>query len=195
MIGIDAALPFEPQLARALGVEVVLDLEAHVARELLRVLADEQVVIGLLEHGLGDERRRAHAFDARHAAGALGRPVHAARVELHDAFGVGQAAVADAGVFGIELAQVDAGDDGVEHVGALRDHLERLLHAGDRPAVLVAVAVGRRDDDRLDRAGGDGRRLAEHGSRGGDGEAGGAGLDELAAGDFPGHGSSLIGGC
>ena len=116
----------------------------------------------MLEHRLGDQRRRAHAFERRDAAGALGRAVHAARVELHDAFGVGQAAVADAGLVRIELAEVDAGDERVEHVGALGDHVERLLHADVGAAVLVDVAVVRRDDDRLDGAGLDGRRLAEH---------------------------------
>ena len=42
------------------------------------------------------QRRRAHAFERRDAAGALRRPVHAARVELDDAVRVRQAAVADA---------------------------------------------------------------------------------------------------
>src|SRR5262249_33493291 len=33
---------------------------------------------------------------------------------------------------------------------AIRDHLERLLHAGDGSAVLEPVAVGGRNDDWLD---------------------------------------------
>ena len=77
------------------------------------------------------------------------RPVHAARIELHHAVGVGKPAVADARVVGIELDDVDAGDQGLEHVGAARHQLEGLLHAGHLAAVPVEVAVGRRDDDRL----------------------------------------------
>ena len=83
----------------------------------LRALADEQVVIGLVHHRLGHQRRGAHALEAGHAAGALLGPVHAAGVELHDAVGVGQAAVADAGLLGVELDDVHAGDHRVEHVG------------------------------------------------------------------------------
>ena len=162
VIGIDAALPLQPQPARLLGVEVVLDLEAHVAREVLRALADQQVVVGHLEHRLGHQRRRAHAFERGDAAGALRRAVHAARVELHDAVGVRQPAVADAAFGRIELADVDAGDQRVEHVGALGDHVERLLHADFGAAVLVDVAVVRGDDHRLDAVGLHGRRLAEH---------------------------------
>ena len=126
-------------------------LKPMLARELLRRrLTDDQVMIGLLENGFGDERRRAYTFEAGDAAGAFGRTVHAARIELDDAFGVGQSAVADARVLRIELAEVDAGDDRVEHIGALRHHLERLLHAGDRTAVLETVAVGRSDDNGSD---------------------------------------------
>ena len=113
---IGAPLPFQPGGARPLGVEIVLDLEAHAPREPLRVLPDDQVVIGVVHHLLRHERRRAHALDARHRAGALARAVHARGVELHDAFGVRQAAVADARVLGIELDDVDAGDERVEDV-------------------------------------------------------------------------------
>ncbi len=136
VLGIDAPLPFQPQPARLLGVEVVLDLEAHVAREVLRALADQQVMVGLLEHRLGDERRRAHAFEGGDAAGALRRPVHAARVELHDAVGIRQPAVADAGVGRIELAEVDAGDQRVEHVAALVIRLNAFCTPDSVPPFL-----------------------------------------------------------
>ena len=53
-------------------------------------------MVGVVHDGLRHERRRAHALEARDAAGPLLRAVHAARVELDDAVGVRQAAVADA---------------------------------------------------------------------------------------------------
>ena len=49
-----------------------------------------------VHHFLRDQRRRAHAFETRHAARPLLRAVHAARVELDDAVGVRQPAIADA---------------------------------------------------------------------------------------------------
>ena len=63
----------------------VLDLEAHVARERLRTLPDEQVVIGVL-HALpcATSEGVSHALQRRHAARLLPRPVHAAGIELHD---------------------------------------------------------------------------------------------------------------
>src|SRR3712207_6873272 len=50
---------------------VVFDLEAHVAGELLRARAHQQMVIRLLEHRLGDQGRRAHPFERRHRPGLL----------------------------------------------------------------------------------------------------------------------------
>ena len=38
---VDTTFPFEPEFARFLGVEVILDFHAHVAREALRSGADE----------------------------------------------------------------------------------------------------------------------------------------------------------
>ena len=153
MQGIGPALPFEPLAARVLGVEVVLDLEAHAARELLCPFADQQVMVGEIHHHLRHPGRRAHPFDFRDATGALLRPVHAAGVELHHSVGVRQTTVADTVVGRIELDDVDAGDQRVEDVGAA-DHLrERGLDAGLRAAVLELVAVAGRDDDRLDALG------------------------------------------
>ena len=71
------------------------------------------------------------------------------RVELHDAVGVRQAAVAHARVLGIELDDVDAGDEGVEDVLAFGHHRERRLDAGLRAAVLVRWPLAEDDDDRL----------------------------------------------
>ena len=62
-LGIDAALPLAPQLARCLGIEVVFDGEAHRARKLLRAFADEQVMVGMVHHRFCDQRRRADALN------------------------------------------------------------------------------------------------------------------------------------
>jgi hypothetical protein len=72
--------------------------------------------------------------------------VHAARIELDDAFLVRQAAEPDGHVLGIELLDVHAGDNGVERVGAGDNHVVRL------PDVADAV-VGRDDDWPRERAG------------------------------------------
>jgi hypothetical protein len=108
------------------------------------------MMIGLLHDELRDGRRGPHAFERRHAAGALLGAVHARGIELHDTLGVRQSAVADAGVLRIELENVDAGDQRVEHVRAARDHGEGPFDRRLRAAVLVTVAVGGRDHDRLD---------------------------------------------
>ena len=107
---VDAPLPLEPLRARGLGVEVGLDREAHVAREGLRARAHQQVVVGVVEHRLRHPRGRAHALERGDAAGALQRAVHAAGVELDDAVGVRQPAVADVHLRRVELDDVDAGD-------------------------------------------------------------------------------------
>ena len=61
----------------------------------------------------------------------------------------------------IELDDVDAGDQRVEHVGAAVIIVKARLDAGLRAAVLEAVAVRGRDDARLDAfRRDDGRRLA-----------------------------------
>ena len=130
-------------------------------REPLRAGADQQVVVGVLHHRLRDQRGRAHALERGHPAGPLLRAVHAARVELDDAVGIGQAAVADARVLGIELDDVDAGDERVEHVAAAGDQPEGAGDAGLLAVVRVLVAVGRRDDDRPGPGLQDGRRALD----------------------------------
>jgi hypothetical protein len=178
---IGAAFPLEPEVAGALGVEVLLDLESHPARELLRILPHDQVVVGVVHHLLGHQRGGAHAFDARHGARPFARTVHARRIQLHHPFGVGQAAVADARVFGIEFDDIDAGDEGVEDVLALGHHRKRALHAGLGAAVLVFMAIGRRNDDRADAATRDGRRAGGLSFCGGGKPGGRAGEDEFAS--------------
>ena len=101
-----------------------------------------------------------------HAAGPLLRAVHAARIELHDTLGVGQPAVADARVLGIEFDDVDAGDEGLEHVAAAGHQPEGAGDAGLLAVVRVLVAVGRRDDDRLGTCSAGSRARPRHAARG-----------------------------
>jgi hypothetical protein len=144
------------------------------------------VVVGFLGNELRHPGGRAHALDPRDASGAFLRPVHAAGIELDDAFGVGQTAPADAGLIRIELDDADAGDEGIEHVGVLGHHLESPHDAGDAVLVLGAIAVRGGDDARFDALGHDGRRLPEqclgHPSSGG--HCGSRRLHELAAVHF-----------
>jgi hypothetical protein len=181
---IGAALPFEPEPARLVVDEAFLDLDPHAAREILRALADQEMMVGLLRHQLRDLRRGAHAFDARDGAGLFLRPVHARRIELDDTVGIRQSAPADAGLIGVELDDADARDEGVQHVGPLRHHPECLRDAGDVVGVLRRVAVPGRDDDRLHALRRQhGRGLPEERFRNGRRRdaGGGGGLDELAA--------------
>src|SRR5512138_2565633 len=62
VLGVQATAPLEPERARALGVEVGLDREAEGSGEVLGALPGEQVMVGLVHHGLRHERRRAHAL-------------------------------------------------------------------------------------------------------------------------------------
>src|SRR5690606_26426094 len=87
----------------------------------------------------GDEARRCDVLEAPDGPGAPRGAVHAARVELHHAVGIGQAAETNRLVLGVELLDVDTGDDRVERVLAGDDLVVRNLHA--------ANAVGGRHHD------------------------------------------------
>ena len=97
------------------------------------------MVIGVVHHRLGHQRRRPHALEAGHRAGALLRAVHARGVELDDTVGVGEGAVADAGLERIELGNVDAGDERVENVLAFGDQPERPLTAFSGPPFVNSM--------------------------------------------------------
>jgi hypothetical protein len=134
--------------------------------KVLRAFADEQVMIGMVRHGLGDERRRPHALDGRDAAGAPLRSVHAARVELHHTLCVRQPAVADAGLFRIELGMLTPAISASSTSRAGGHHRKRLLDAGLRAAVAELRAAHVGDHHRLDRPPRDHRRrLAERRTR------------------------------
>jgi hypothetical protein len=105
-------------------------------------------MIGALHDGLRDERRRLDAFEGRDGAGALRRPVHARRIELDDSLAIGQPAISDARILGIELDDVDAGDERLENVGARHHLFEGGFDAGLWAAVPEPVTVARRHDDR-----------------------------------------------
>ena len=182
MIGIGAALPIQPEFAGFFRDQVFLDLEAHEAGEILRAFADEQVVVGFSHHFFGDERRSADAFDGGDRAGPLERPVHDGGIQLDDALGIGQAAVADAGVLRVGLDDVDAGDDGIEHIGAVGDHFVGAGHTGQTVGVLGMVAVGGGNDQGPDAGGLESRgRLCQGAERTGGHGAQAGGGDEFPA--------------
>ena len=93
VVGIQVGPPPQPRLPGRLG-EQVLDLEAELHGEVLRALADQEDVVGVLQDALRDLARRLDAFERAHRAGPLGGAVHARCVELHHALGVRQPAVA-----------------------------------------------------------------------------------------------------
>src|SRR4029079_17172651 len=123
-------------------------------------------MVRMIHHRLGHERRSANAFQRRDAACALLWTVHAARIELHNAVGVRQAAITDAVVFGIALHDVYACDERIEHVGAAGQESKGLFTARRGTAVLETVAVGRGDDDRPRASTDHGWTLAEKRMRG-----------------------------
>ena len=147
--GIDAALPLEPHFPRARRVQIVLDLEAHVAGEGLGALPNQQVMVGDLEDLVGDVGGSPHSLDPRNPAGTPVRSVHAARVQLNHPVRVRAAAVADARVLGVEFDDVHSGNQALENVLALGHHAESAFHDDLVPAVFVAVPVPRGNHHRV----------------------------------------------
>ena len=177
--GVHAPAPLEPERPRPLGVEVVFDGEAQVARELPGPLPRDQVVVGALRDRLGDQRGSAHAGDPRDGTGPTARAMHHRGVKFHHAVGVRQPAVADAGLLRIQLGDVGAGHQGIERVLTAGDAAEGALDGVLAAAVaeLEAAEVG--DDDRPaaadDGRGGIGVRRGSQADRNG-----GGGLQEGA---------------
>src|SRR5207249_5001026 len=110
------SLPFEPELTRMVGVQVVLDLETHVSGEVLGTFSYQQMMIGLVHHRPRRQGRRAHAFKSGHSAGSFLWSMHAGGVELNNTFGVGQAAVAHRILQWVEFEYVDTSNQRVEHI-------------------------------------------------------------------------------
>src|SRR5215472_1819001 len=124
-----------------LGVQVVLDLESNCSREILSTFTDEQMMVGLLHDCLCDEGRCPHTFDRSNSPRLFARPVHARRIELYYALGIGQATISDAVIQRVQLHYIDAGDDRIQYVLAFRNHRESLLDGGHRSAILELVAI------------------------------------------------------
>src|SRR2546422_8053797 len=141
--------------------------------------------VRVLEHELRDLGRRLDAFERAHRTGPFGGPVHAGCVELHDPFGIRQAAVPDGVVLRIELLNLHTLDHGIQRVRTLHQHVERLLNraepvrAGDYHRLRRPAARGRERPGRSHGIG-DVRRRG-----GGDADSGGG--DELATGQGVGH--------
>ena len=123
----------------------VLFLEAHGLGELERAFAHQEHVVGLRHDQLGDFGRRLDIAQGAHGAAAAAGPVHATGIQLHHAFLIGQPAIADAVVAGVQFHDVDAGDDGVERVAPGLDEFHRLGAA----VYAAIIAVGAGDDHGL----------------------------------------------
>jgi hypothetical protein len=150
VLRIGTAAPLDPELPGTVGVEVGLDREAHVTRKLLGSAADQQMMIGVVHYRLRHLRRCAHTLETGDATRPALRAVHAARVELHDTVGVRQSTVADPRLLWIELRDVHAGDERIQHILAAGNAQEGLLDRAARPAVSEHEAAVIRDDQRLD---------------------------------------------
>ena len=135
----EVLLPEQPDLARLLREQVLVAEPVH-RREVPGSRSDQQHVIGRLHHQLRHLRRVLHPFERRDGAGAAGRSVHHAGVELDDPFFVRDPAVPHGHVRGVVFDDVDAGDRRIQGVGA-------LLHAPDGE-LHRAQAVCGRDGDR-----------------------------------------------
>src|SRR6266478_5667063 len=123
-------------------VQIVFNTEPHAAPKILSALADDQMVVGLFQHGFRNFRGYSYAFDRRDGAGLLLRPMHARGIKLHDAVRVRQTTVANTIVERIFFNYVHTGNDRFEHVVATRNHRESLLYAGNIAAILKFVSVG-----------------------------------------------------
>src|SRR4029450_9978873 len=123
--------------------------------------ANEQMMVGLLHHRLGDERRRSNTLQRRNTAGSLLWSVHATGIELDDSVGVRQASIANARVFGVPFDDVHAGDHGIKRIGAAIQQSKRLFDARPIAAVLESVTVAGCDDHRPYRVALDRRSLGK----------------------------------
>jgi len=104
-------------------------------------------MVRLVHHRLCHVRRRTDPLERGDPAGAAFWTVHAAGVELDDTLGVGPAPVADARVLRVQLDDVDAGDQRIQHVVTSHDATKRQFDTGLGAPVTEPVSVGRRDDD------------------------------------------------
>ncbi len=123
--------PEHPYFAGVVGEQVFVG-EAHVAGEAVGAVGAEHDVAGVLVDLAGDEADILNVADAADGAGRTRGSVHAAGVELDDAFFIGQAAVADGVVAGVIFAAEADVVDGVEGIGAVEQASGGLPGWSDR---------------------------------------------------------------
>ena len=108
-------LPQQPDFARAFG-EQIFSRETHGDGKSFRAFADEHDVAGVLHHSFGNGRNIPDVTDAAHRSGAAAGPVHAAGVEFHHAFFVGNTTESDAVVVWVIFRSLHNAESSVQRV-------------------------------------------------------------------------------
>lgn len=110
--------PVEPDLAGLVGEEVGVGEAVHFG-ESVGAVADEEAMVGALHDEAGDGGGVEDVAEGGDGAAGVGGAVHDGGVEFDDAVFVGDAAETDGVVGGVGLDNGDAGDGGVEWIGAV----------------------------------------------------------------------------
>ena len=111
-------LPQQPDLAGMFGQQIFARKTLGDCKT-LRAFTHQHHVAGVLHHGLGDQRNVLDIPNAPDRAGAAGRTVHAAGIELHNAFFIGQPTQSDAVFVGIVFRSLYNLQSGIERVAAI----------------------------------------------------------------------------
>ena len=138
-------LPQQPDLSGVLG-EQVLARESHRHREALGAFAHQHDVAGMLHHRLRDQRHVLNVPHSTYRASASRWAVHAAGIELDNAFFVGETTEANTIVLRIIFRALDDFEGGIKRIAAAFQEDERVLE------IRVSI-VGTDDDGTFERTG------------------------------------------
>ncbi len=127
-------LPIEPDLSGLVGEKILMGKAVDIGKA-PSTRAHQQHVVGGFHDQLGDLGGILHTLQGCHRPGASGRSMHHAGIELNHSLFVGDPAVPYGHVVGVILHQIDAGDRGIEGIGAGAHSLDRALY---RPQAVGA---------------------------------------------------------
>ena len=85
-------------------------------------------MVGVFENKTRDLAGCLDALECTHGAGSACGSVHARSVELYDSPLIGEPAMADGLVVGVELLDLHTFDRGIEGIEAAKDQFPRPLH-------------------------------------------------------------------